>query len=186
MGRSDCSAWWRWRLAHALRRRVSWDDACVLVPALAVIGVAMMSDLDYGLRYLLPAMPFLCVWIGGLLAPQPEAAAAHERGPARPKTLVRAWAVAALALFAAEGIECTLATPGSSPTSTPSRAAAAIASSTTRAWTGTGPDRAARRDEGRGIRDPADVSRHHDPALYGIDYIPYKGGAPEPGSNGWR
>jgi len=42
----------------------------MLVAMTVVLLSCMLSNLDYGVRYALPLLPFLCVWIAGLLAGQ--------------------------------------------------------------------------------------------------------------------
>ena len=177
------------RIAHAARRlgRPSWDSACVLVPALAVFGIAVVSDLAYGLRYLLPAMPFLCVWIGGMLAPAatpaPKADATRAAGrAAQPRRLRSAWALVAVTLLAAQGIECALATPWQLSHFNPLARGRGpwIINDSSVDW---GQGLIALRDElrARGIRRV--LLTYHgttDPALYGIEYIPYTGGPPDP------
>src|SRR5262249_46270543 len=63
-----------WRAPPAKRRRV--DEAFLLVPVAVYLAVAMfVSNLCIGVRYVLPVLPFLCVWCGGLVGrpvPSPE------------------------------------------------------------------------------------------------------------------
>jgi len=194
------------RVVHALRRRgtarsgvrLSWDEACVLLPGLTVIAVAMTSDLAYGLRYLLPAMPFLCVWVGGLVAQPGEAAAAAAaegqaapRGPAgrgakrgggKPaRRAPSAWALATIALVAAETLECAAATPWQLAHFNVFAGGRGdrLVNDSSVDW---GQGLIALRDEmrRRGI-ERVSLTYHGttDPALYGIDYIPFTGGAPD-------
>jgi hypothetical protein len=172
------------RTIHSLRRlgRPGWDTACTLVPALCVIGIAMISDLSYGLRYLLPAMPFLCVWFGGLVAPPAPEPAAVSRAAPRARPRASAWARVAVALFLAQAIECGLATPWQLSHFNPLAGGRGpwIVNDSSVDW---GQGLIALRDEmkARGIRRVL-LSYHGttDPALYGIDYVPYQGGQPDP------
>jgi hypothetical protein len=167
------------RLAFVARHRPrrAWDEACLLLPALTVIGVAMASDLGFGVRYLLPAVPFLCVWAGGVLA-RPAARAARASVP-------RGWALAAVALAALETGECAAATPWqlSFYNAFAGGRGEWIVNDSNLDW---GQGLLALRDElhARGIRR-VHLAYHGttDPALYGIDYIPYQGGLPGPESD---
>jgi hypothetical protein len=65
--------------AAALRLASQWDRsrwraaAFLLLPALAVIGFFSLRQASIGLRYVLPAVPFLLVFASGVLAPVPRA-----------------------------------------------------------------------------------------------------------------
>ena len=159
--------------------RRAWHDAFLLIPAAVFLLIAMfVARLDVGIRYLLPLVPLLCVWIGGLV-PHPARIVASRRGA------LRGWALAALLLVAAEAVESLSAAPY--PLSFFNRLA------------GSRPDRLindSNVDWGQGLIALRDelrrrgIARVHlayhgttDPALYGIDYLPYLGGTPGAGSD---
>src|SRR5262249_57037457 len=58
-----------------------WRQALVLTPVAVVLGSAMTAHLEFGVRYVFPILPFLCVWLGGGLA-EPEADAPPAPAPA--------------------------------------------------------------------------------------------------------
>jgi hypothetical protein len=171
------------RAAWAFRAgapRGRWHEAVVLVPPLVVLASAMASHLDYGVRYLLPMVPFLCVWIGGLAAAPARLPAGARRGAPR-------LALGAAALLGVLSLETATAMPY--PLSFFNLAAG-------------GPGRGDRIvndsnvDWGQGLvalKDALDargITRVHlayhgtaDPALYGIASVPYRGGAPGPESD---
>ena len=161
------------RLWFAFRApaRNGWDEACLLVPAGAVLLIAMASDLDYGVRYLLPAVPFLCVWASGLMA----------RASARPGLRVPSphWARMAVALVAVEAAECAFATPWQLAFFNVLAGGHGdrIVNDSNVDW---GQGLIALRSEmkRRGIRR-IHLAYHGttDPAIYGIDYLPFTGGA---------
>lgn len=162
----------------ARRRLPSWDDGCVLLPALAILAVCMASDLAYGLRYLLPAMPFFCIWAGGLVAKPVSEAARGTPRPARRSRGAGAWAAAAVILVTAQSIECAAATPWqlSHFNVLAGGHGDRIVNDSSVDW---GQGLIALRDEmkKRGIRR-IHLTYHGttDPALYGIDSVPYLGG----------
>jgi len=167
------------RLVHALRHRArdAWDEACVLIPGLVTIAVAMSSDLDFGVRYLIPALPFLCVWIGGLLS-----RGAAWRDVIRPS---RRWATLALALVLFEAGECALSTPWqlSFFNALAGGHGDRIVNDSNVDW---GQGLIALRDELRARGIQRVYLAYHgttDPAVYGIDYVPYFGGLPGPESD---
>ena len=161
--------------AGARRRwgRMRLREWALLAPVLTVLGVAMSSNLDYGLRYVFPILPFLCVWVGGLLAPGRGLEAAPTPAPRH----ALAWA-----LVLAAGVESARALPY--PLAFFNLAAGGpgrgdrIVNDSNVDW---GQGLIALRDElhRRGIAR-VHLAYHGtvDPALYGIDYIPYTGGAP--------
>jgi len=159
--------------ADLWRRRARRRELTLLVPVAVVLGVAMVSNLDYGIRYVFPILPFLCVWTGGLLAPLRRAATAVRSAPR---------AALAWALVIAAGLETARAMPY--PLSFfnlaiggPGRGDRIVNDSNVD-W---GQGLIALRDElhRRGIAR-VNLAYHGtvDPALYGIDYIPYTGGPP--------
>lgn len=167
-------------LAHAVtrgranpRRRV--DEAFALIPALGYLAVAMfVSNLAIGVRYVLPMLPFLCVWCGGLAAaPRAGAATAFRR-------LAGARLVPALVLVLA--VETALTAPWYlsffNALAGGTGRGARIVNDSNVDW---GQGLIALRDELR----RRGIARVHlayhgtaDPALYGIDYLPYLGGRP--------
>lgn len=171
------------RLGQAVTRRraPSWDEASVLLPALAILAVCMVSDLAYGLRYLLPAMPFFCVWVGGLLAKPAVEPARGTRAAARKTGGAGAWAAAAVLFVTAQAVECAAATPWqlSHFNVFAGGRGDRIVNDSSVDW---GQGLIALRDEMK----KRDIHRialtYHgttDPALYGIDYVPYVGGKPD-------
>lgn len=169
------------RLAQAVARRrlPSWDEGFALVPALLVLAVCMASDLAYGLRYLLPAMPFFCVWVGGLL--EPQAAGAKGAQPTRARA-APAWALAAWLSLAAQAIECAAATPWqlSHFNAFAGGRGDRIVNDSSVDW---GQGLIALRDEMKRRGIGRILLTYHgttDPALYGIEYVPYKGGPLDP------
>jgi hypothetical protein len=153
-----------WRSRRQRRRAYT-----LLLPVLVVLGVAMTSDLDYGLRYVFPILPFLAVWCSSLVA--------TPRVRATGRIPALAWA-----LLAAVAIEVGFALPY--PLSFFNAFAGGpgkgdrIVNDSNVDW-GQGlvalHDELARRGIGR-----IHLAYHGtvDPALYGIDYVPYTGGAP--------
>jgi len=161
----------RARLALARRRR---RGGFLAVPVVVVLGVGMFAgNLDIGIRYLFPMMPFLCVWLGGLAAPF---------GPAAPAGRGRTWLRVGLALALLQAVETGLAAPWylsffNLPSGGPGGGYRLVNDSNV--------------DWGQGLLDLRDelkrrgIGRVHlayhgtaDPALYGIDYVPYLGGVP--------
>jgi hypothetical protein len=155
-------------------------DSELIVPALVVIGMAMSANLDYGVRYLVPALPFLCVWVSGLAALPSRLGVGSPSARSRPAA-VSAWAWLALLLALAVPVELAHALPY--PLSFFNAFAAApgqgerIVNDSNVDW-GQGLI-ALREDMARlGIRR-VHLAYHGttDPAMYGIDYVPYFGGA---------
>jgi len=160
-------------VARGARRAVrEWT---LLVPTAVVLLWSMASNLDYGVRYLLPMLPFLCVWAGGLAAP----AFARRRA--------RGWAIAAALCVAAEAAESLPALPFPLAffnvfAGGPGRGDRIVNDSNVD-W---GQGLIALREEmaRRGIRR-IHLAYHGmvDPALYGIDEVPFRGGMPGPESD---
>ena len=161
----------RSRLAVADRRR---RGDFLVVPVAAVLGVGMFAgNLDIGIRYLFPLLPFLCVWLGGLASVR---LLAHWRGHGR------IWLRAGLALAMLQAVETGLAAPWylsffNGPAGGGGGGYRLVNDSNVD-W---GQGLIALRDElkQRGIgRIHLAYHGTADPALYGIDYVPYLGGAP--------
>jgi hypothetical protein len=165
-------------MVRTSRRRLV--DACVvLLPALAYLVAAMFSRLGIGVRYVLPILPFLCVWCGGLV---PRVAPARAR-KARPVWTTRL----AQALVAVLVIEVAMTAPWylaffNAAAGGPGNGDRIVNDSNVD-W---GQGLIALRDEmhRRGItRVHLAALGTTDPAVYGIDYVPYLGGNPGPESD---
>ena len=161
----------RSRLALADRRR---RGDFLAVPVAVVLGVGMFAgNLDIGIRYLFPMAPFLCVWLGGL---------ASMRLLAHLRSQGRIWLRVGLALAMLQAVETSLAAPWylsffNWPSGGPGGGYRLVNDSNVD-W---GQGLIALRDElkQRGIgRIHLAYHGTADPALYGIDYVPYLGGAP--------
>jgi hypothetical protein len=169
-----------WLVRSPPTRRRLVDEAFVLVPAMVYLAVGMFAaNLCIGVRYVLPILPFLCVWCGGLLA---------GPAPRRPPAVVpgRGSMRLALGLVALVALE----TARTAPWYLSFFNAAAggpgggyrIVNDSNVDW---GQGLIALRDDMR----RRGITRIHlvyhgtaDPANYGIDYIPYRGGPPGPES----
>jgi 4-amino-4-deoxy-L-arabinose transferase-like glycosyltransferase len=161
----------RSRLALARRRR---RGDFLAVPVVVVLGVGMFAgNLDIGIRYLFPILPFLCVWLGGL---------ASVRLLAQLRSQGRVWLRVGLALALLQAVETGLAAPWylsffNWPSGGPGGGYRLVNDSNVD-W---GQGLIALRDElkRRGI-GRVHLAYHGtaDPAIYGIDYVPYLGGAP--------
>jgi hypothetical protein len=160
------------------RRRVA--DLFLLVPAAVYLAVGMFfARLCIGVRYVLPILPFLCVWCAGLLPRGAKASAAATRRPSR------ASLAAGLAVLVA--VETLSAAPWF--LSFFNQAAGGpgggdrIVNDSNVDW---GQGLIALREElaRRGITR-VHLAYHGttDPAIYGIDYVPYFGGEPGPESD---
>jgi hypothetical protein len=161
----------RSRLALADRRR---RGNVLAIPVAVVLGVGMFAgNLDIGIRYLFPMAPFLCVWLGGL---------ASMRLLAHLRSQGRIWLRVGLALAMLQAVETSLAAPWylsffNWPSGGPGGGYRLVNDSNVD-W---GQGLIALRDElkQRGIgRIHLAYHGTADPALYGIDYVPYLGGAP--------
>ena len=156
-------------------RRDRWDEAFLLLPAAAMLGAAMLaSTLGVGIRYLFPLLPLLCVWAGGLMIESRQALRTSW------------WARGAVALALLQAIETGLAAPWylsffNWPAGGPGGGYRLVNDSNVD-W---GQGLIALRDEmrKRGI-ERIHLAYHGttDPAVYGIDYVPYLGGTPGPES----
>lgn len=165
--------------APPTRRRLV-DEAFVMVPALVYLAVGMfVANLCIGVRYVLPILPFLCVWCGGLLG-RSARAGKTESVPGR------GWSRLALGLVALVAIETARTAPWylsffNAAVGGPG-AGYRIVNDSNVDW---GQGLVALREEMR----RHGITRVHlayhgtvDPAIYGIDYIPYFGGRPGPES----
>jgi hypothetical protein len=161
----------RARLARP-RRRPRGDF--LAVPVAVVLGAGMFAgNLDIGIRYLFPIVPFLCVWLGGLVSAR---VLAHLGAQSR------IWLCVGIALAVLQAVETGLAAPWylsffNWPSGGPGGGYRLVNDSNVD-W---GQGLIALRDEMR----TRGIGRIHlayhgttDPALYGIDYVPYLGGAP--------
>lgn len=154
-------------LATGGTRRAVREWTLLAVP-LVVLPWCMVSDLDYGVRYLLPILPPLCAW----------AALSAASRVGRGRIAAPAWALAACALALTVAWEGVRAMPY--PLAY---------------FNGLGNDRVVNDsnvDWGQGLIALRDdmralgIRRVHlayhgmtDPAVYGIDYKPYVGGQPD-------
>lgn len=161
----------RTRLALARGRR---RGAFLAVPVVVLLGVGMfVGNLDIGIRYLFPIVPFLCVWLGGLVSAR---VLAHLKGQGR------LWLRVGLALALLQAVETGLAAPWylsffNWPAGGPGGGYRLVNDSNVD-W---GQGLIALRDElkARGIgRIHLAYHGTADPALYGIAYVPYLGGGP--------
>jgi hypothetical protein len=173
------------RAALAARLRLARGrglrGALLATPVAALAGIAMFGpNLNAGVRYLFPIVPIACVWLGGLTA--------H---PARVPTGRRAelvhWALAGWLLAAAQAVEVAPVGPWylsffNRMAGGPGRGDFVVNDSNVD-W-GQGLIALKREMDRRGIRR-IHLAYHGttDPALYGIDYVPYLGGEPGPESD---
>jgi hypothetical protein len=168
------------RLRTRPGRRRAWNETCLLLPALIFTGyVVFFAGLDVGIRYLFPLLPPLCIWVGGLLA-RPRPITAQRR-------LRSAWAAAAVALALVQAVEAAACAPWylsffNQLAGGPGRGYRIVNDSNVD-W---GQGLLALKDElkRRGI-EKVHLAYHGttDPAVYGIDYLPYLGGPPGPESD---
>jgi hypothetical protein len=152
-----------------------WPETLLLLPVVVMLGAAMAAtSLGVGVRYLLPLLPLLCIWTGSLML---------ERSGARGTS---GWARAAVALALLQAVETGLAAPWylsffNWPSGGPGGGDRLVNDSNVD-W---GQGLIALRDEmkRRGIAR-VHLAYHGttDPAVYGIDYVPYTGGTPGPES----
>ncbi len=159
-------------LAASLGRRDvrtdRWDEAFLLVPVALTLGMAMTSTLGVGIRYVFPVLPLLCVWMGGLAGSRP---AAKRPSP---------WAGLAVGLALLQAVESGLAAPWYLsvfhwPAGGPGGGDHLLNDSNVD-W---GQGLIALRDElkRRGVgRVYLAYQGTDDPAIYGIDYVPWLGG----------
>jgi hypothetical protein len=163
------------RARRSPRRRAG---AFLVLPTVLFLLAGMtLVKLNAGVRYMFPLLPLLAVWLGGLAAPESPA---WRRARKRP----RSWRLtgAAAALAAVTLIETLVAAPYYLSSFNllaggPGRGDAIVNDSNVD-W---GQGLIALRDDlaRRGIRRVY-LTYHGtvDPAIYGIDYVPYAGGPP--------
>jgi len=166
-----------------------WQGALVVIPTAVVLGSAMMAHLEYGVRYLFPMLPFLCVWLGALANGGPGGGSRDAPTRAARRDLGRASSPSARGLWRGRVVAALVVV-------------LAVETATAAPWYLTffnlaagGPGNGDRRlndsnvDWGQGLlalRDELSrrrIGRIHlayhgttDPGIYGIDYIPYQGG----------
>jgi len=161
----------QWR---ARPRRRLWEEGVLLVPVVIVFGSAVAANLNSGIRYVYPILPLLAVWMGGL--------AAIRAGRA-----VRRWAAIGAIAAAIQTSESALASPwhlsffnvfAGGP-----GGGYRLVNDSNVDW---GQGLLALRDDMRRFH----IARIHlcyhgttDPSVYGIDYLPYQGGAAGPESD---
>jgi hypothetical protein len=148
----------------------------VLAPAAILLLAGMfVLQLNIGVRYLFTLVPLLCVWLGGFAGPDARVGAAAWRG-------ARRWAIAGAVLAALQAVEVLAASPWylaffNRAIGGPGAGYSLINDSNVD-W---GQGLIALREElrRRGIRR-VNLAYHGttDPAIYGIDYIPFMGGDP--------
>jgi hypothetical protein len=175
------SAWTavRRRASRRSFRATTW----LLGPAAIFLGAAVIAGgPNAGVRYMLPLLPLVAVWLGGLLREPP----AHAVVSAKAKARAVAWAGLVWAVAIAQPLEAARSLP--------------YPLAFFNAFAG-GPGRGDRLvndsnvDWGQGLialRDELEkrgIWRVHlayhgttDPSVYGIDYVPYTGGRPGPES----
>jgi len=159
----------------ARRRRRRWHEGFVLLPVVLLLLAAMtVLQLNIGIRYLFPIVPLLCVWLGGFIDPAP---------PPRRQRAARRWERVGATLALLQAVEVGLASPWYLAFYNPLVGGAGggytIVNDSNVDW---GQGLIALRDElrRRGIAR-VNLAYHGttDPAVYGIDYIPYQGGDPD-------
>jgi hypothetical protein len=158
------------------RKRV-WTEATLLVAVAVVLGSSMVARLNVGIRYVFPILPLLCIWCGGLLGR--DRAPAPKRAGAPARRLIPA---AAIALAALQAVESVAASPWQLSFFNVFAGGPGggyhIVNDSNVDW-GQGLIALRNELERRGI-GKIFLTYHGttDPAIYGIDYIPYLGGMP--------
>ena len=156
-------------------------EATLIVPIVLWLAASMFgARLNVGVRYVFPILPPLCIWLAGLAA-----FPARIGLPAR-TTLAR-WALAGWLLAGAQAVESVAAAPWY--LSFFNRLAGGpgggdrLVNDSNVDW-GQGLIALKEEMERRGIRR-IHLAYHGtaDPAIYGIDYVPYLGGEPGPESD---
>jgi hypothetical protein len=158
------------------RRR---QETPLLVTALAFLAsVVFFGQLNFGVRYLFPMIPMLCIWIGGWLrddaGPRTATASAPRARIARTLALLLVIETAATAPWFLAFFNWPSGGPGGGDR---------LVNDSNVDW---GQGLIALRDEMR----KRGIQRLHlayhgttDPAVYGIDYVPWFGGTPGPESD---
>jgi hypothetical protein len=177
---------------RGVRRRRVWIGVFLAIPMVVILGTAMFgSSLNVGVRYLFPIIPLACIWCGAVAgrvawageassstAPRARAGVGSVRhAPAR-----NAWLWVGVAVATLQAAESALAAPWflsfyNWPAGGPGGGYRLVNDSNVD-W-GQGLIALRRELESRGIsRIYLAYHGTADPALYGIDYVPYLGGAP--------
>jgi hypothetical protein len=154
-------------LATGGARRAVREWTLLAVP-LVVLPWCMASDLDYGVRYLLPILPPLCAWAALAAAP------AFRSG----RGVAPAWPIAAFALTLAIVWDGARAMPYPLAYFN-SLGSDRVVNDSNVDW---GQGLIALRDEMRALGIRRVHLAYHgmtDPSVYGIDYTPYAGGMPD-------
>jgi hypothetical protein len=155
------------------RRRRRRHDIFVLIPAAMLLLSGMfVLQLNIGVRYLFPIVPLMCVWLGGFIPSPPDDPRATRAG--------RRWAAIGVTLAALQAVEVLAAAPWY--LAFYNRACGGVGggyrlvNDSNVDW---GQGLIALREElaRRGI-GKIHLAYHGtvDPAIYGIDYVPYVGG----------
>jgi hypothetical protein len=139
-----------------------------------VIASCMTANLDYGIRYAFPVLPFLCVWCAGLLR-------AGAPKPAGGRLALAGLLLAAIAIESARALPYPLSFFNAAAGG-PGRGDRIVNDSNVDWGQGLV---ALRRDLDRYGIHKVHLAYHGtvDPALYGIDYVTYTGGNPGPESD---
>lgn len=168
-----------WRVLASFRDRPGSRGAvrevALLAPAIVTLVVGMLSNLDFGVRYLFPVIPFLCVWVARLASSRrPLAASARSAAIAGALVAVTAFETARAMPHPLAFFNRFAGGPGKGDR---------IVNDSNVDW-GQGLIALKKEMRRRGI------SKIHllyhgttDPALYGIDYTPYTGERPGPESD---
>ncbi len=168
LGLLGLAAFQKWGRLRERRREWTLEEVSLLAFMSVVLLSCMAANLDYGIRYAFPLLPFLCVWVSdraGRLAQRPRSDVALILVAALALEAARAWPYPLTFFNALAG------GPGGGDR---------IVNDSNVDW-GQGLVALQRELEGRGIRGV--LLAYHgtvDPALYGIDYTIYTGGAPRP------
>jgi hypothetical protein len=162
--------WARWR--DLARRPLSIEDVTLLAFCVVVVLGCVAANLDYGIRYLFPMMPFVCVWVASAVTPS---------GAARSRAVLAGGLAVLVAIESAWALPYPL-TFFNAVAGGPGRGDRIVNDSNVD-W-GQGLVALKRELDRRGI-GRVHLAYHGtvDPALYGIDYSIYLGEAPGPESD---